>query len=343
MIENGPSPERPKRDCIIRKPVKSSTKLATQTTATAEACKVDDSPRNDTPVSTWGNSFNVSGGIQYNNTGNGSQFLGSQFHGDVNFVGGNGESEDQSRERRRAQVLNRLATSPYRGRKDRNPSAVQGTCEWFISHHLYHEWLGQEASKILWVSADPGCGKSVLVKHLVDSVIQTTAARKVFYFFFKDDFADQKSLLSALSSILQQLFVLDSALLSDEILLQFDANGQWLTVSFVELWQILIKVADSNHDTEIICLIDAVDECNEQERRQLFRALCELCGSKKTRNLKFLITSRPYREIGMGFKPLENLNLPVIHLSGESDSEMTKIVKEIDIAIRERVKAIAVQ
>ncbi|KAF5241944.1 hypothetical protein FANTH_8904 [Fusarium anthophilum] len=166
---------------------------------------------------------------------------------------------------------------------------------------------------------------------------------KVCYFFFKDDFADQKSLLSALSSILQQLFMLDTVLLSDEILLQFDANGQWLAASFVELWKILIKVADSNPDTEIICLIDAVDECNEQERSQLFKALCELCGSKKSLNLKFLITSRPYREIGMGFKPLENLNLPVIHLCGESDSEMRKIVKEIDIAIRERVKTIAVQ
>ncbi|VZH88751.1 unnamed protein product, partial [Fusarium fujikuroi] len=343
LVENDPSPEKFRRDVIARKPVKSSTKLATQTTATVEACKVDDSPRNDTSVSTWGNSFNVSGGIQYNNTGNGSQFLGSQFHGDVNFVGGNGESEDQSRERRKAQILKRLATSPYRGRKDRNPSAVQGTCEWFISHHLYHEWLGQDASKILWVSADPGCGKSVLVKHLVDSVIQTTDSREVCYFFFKDDFADQKSLLSGLSSILQQLFMLDSALLSDEILLQFDANAQWLTASFVELWQILIQVADSNPATEIICLIDAVDECNEHERSQLFRALCELCGSKKTLNLKFLITSRPYREIGMGFKPLENLNLPVIHLSGESDSEMRKIVREIDIAIRERVKTIAVQ
>ncbi|KAF4473757.1 hypothetical protein FAGAP_12908 [Fusarium agapanthi] len=134
-----------------------------------------------------------------------------------------------------------------------------------------------------------------------------------------------------------------TALLSEESLLQFDANGQWLSASFVELWQILIKVADSNPNTEIICLIDEVDECNEQERSQLFKMLCELRGSNKSLNLKFLITSRPYREIGIGFKPLENLNLPVIHLSGESDAEMRKIVKEIDIAIRERVKTIGVQ
>lgn len=132
----------------------------------------------------------------------------------------------------------------------------------------------------------------------------------------------------------------DTTLLSDEILLQFDANGQWIIGSFVELWQILIKVAASNSDKEIICLIDAVDECNEHERNHFFKALCELYGSKKSPNLKFLITSRPYREIGMGFKPLENLNLPVIHLSGESDTEMRKIVKEIDIAIRQRVSSI---
>ncbi|KAG5797966.1 hypothetical protein H9Q69_002971 [Fusarium xylarioides] len=113
----------------------------------------------------------------------------------------------------------------------------------------------------------------------------------------------------------------DTALLSDETLLQFDANGQWLAASFAEL----------------------VDECNEYERSELFKALCDLCGSKKSLNLKFLITSRPYREIGMGFKPLENLNLPVIHLSDNSDSDMRRIVKEIDIAIRERVGTISVQ
>jgi hypothetical protein len=92
MIESGPSPEKSRRDVIIRKPVKSSTKQVEQTSAIVEACKSDDSPRDDTPVSTWGNSFKVSGGTQYNNTGNGNQFLGSQFHGEVNFVGGNGDS-----------------------------------------------------------------------------------------------------------------------------------------------------------------------------------------------------------------------------------------------------------
>lgn len=91
LIESGPSPEKSRRNVISRKPVKSSTKLVEQTNTLVEACK-SDSPRDDTPISTWGNGFNVSGGTQYNNIGSGNQFLGSQFHGDVNFVGGNGDS-----------------------------------------------------------------------------------------------------------------------------------------------------------------------------------------------------------------------------------------------------------
>jgi hypothetical protein len=77
--------------------MKNSPKLVEEQTSTVlEACNSDDNPGDDTPVSTTGNQFNISGGTQYNNTGNGNQFLGSQFHGDVNFVesnGGNGKSK----------------------------------------------------------------------------------------------------------------------------------------------------------------------------------------------------------------------------------------------------------
>ncbi|KAK4643202.1 hypothetical protein QC761_403680 [Podospora bellae-mahoneyi] len=54
-------------------------------------------------------------------------------------------------------LLDVLFTTPYLDRKNRNPNVVQ---------------------------ADPGCGKSVLAKHLVDDVIPTTTARKSCYFFF---------------------------------------------------------------------------------------------------------------------------------------------------------------
>ncbi|KAL7903129.1 ankyrin repeat-containing domain protein [Trichoderma sp. SZMC 28014] len=237
------------------------------------------------------------------------------------------------------EILRRLYTSPYEDRKDRNPPRVPGTCEWFTSHELFKDWEESRSSRLLWVSADPGCGKSVLVKHLVDTVLQTTESRTVCYFFFKDDFPDQRSVVSALSCILRQIFIKKPLLLSDRVLHQFSTGGETFFNSFTELWKILIQVSEDQGAGEIICILDAIDECDEKGS-QLTQELCKLYGAANDCHLKFLLTSRPYGRIYRGFRPLEIPGLPVIHLSGESDTESQKISQEIDIFIRFKVQDI---
>jgi ankyrin repeat domain-containing protein 50 len=227
--------------------------------------------------------------------------------------------------------------SPYRDRKERNPERIEGTCEWFVAHELFRDWRQSTSSTMLWVSADPGCGKSVLVKYLVDSVLPTTESRTTCYFFFKDDFEDQRSAVSALCCILHQLFKQKRILLSEKILEQFEVEEEKLTSSFGELWATLLSAAKDEKAGEIVCLLDAIDECENHGRSQLAQALCKLYGTRSNFNLKFLLTSRPYGGIRRGFQPLEIPGLPVIHLSGESDVESKKISQEIDIFIRARV------
>jgi hypothetical protein len=53
-------------------------------------------------------------------------------------------------------------TSDYEGYKDFNPLRVQGTCEWFFMDDRFRKWRDSNTSSLLWVSAGPGCGKSVL-------------------------------------------------------------------------------------------------------------------------------------------------------------------------------------
>lgn len=239
-------------------------------------------------------------------------------------------------------ILRRLYTSPYDDRKDRNPPRVSGTCEWFTSHELFKEWERSESSRLLWVSADPGCGKSVLVKHLVDSVLQTTESRTVCYFFFKDDFSDQRNVVDALRCILRQIFIRKPLLLSDKVLRQFTAGGETFFNSFTELWKTLIQVSKDQSAGEIICILDAIDECEDQGS-QLTQELCKLYGAANDFHLKFLLTSRPYGKIYRGFRPLEISELRIIHLSGESEDEIRKISQEIDIFIRSRVEDVGVQ
>ncbi|KAN0076427.1 ankyrin repeat-containing domain protein [Elaphomyces granulatus] len=237
-------------------------------------------------------------------------------------------------------ILKRLNKSPYRDRKERNPERIHGTCEWFLTHELFRDWHESKSSTMLWVSADPGCGKSVLVKHLADSILATNKSRTTCYFFFKDDFEDQRNAISALCCILHQLFKQKRILLSENILEQFEVEGERLSSSFSDLWAILLSAAKDKNAGEIVCLLDAFDECEDHGRSQLAQALCKLYDTKSSFNLKFLLTSRPYGGIRRGFQPLEIPELPVIHLSGESDIEMKKISREIDIFIKARVRNI---
>ncbi|KAN0077469.1 Ankyrin repeat-containing domain protein [Elaphomyces granulatus] len=245
--------------------------------------------------------------------------------------------KDQTRIEKEIKILKKLNKSPYRERKERNPERIKGTCEWFVAHELFRKWHESKSSTMLWVSADPGCGKSVLVKYLVDSILETTKSRTICYFFFKDDFEDQRSAVSALCCILHQLFKQKRLILSEEILEQFEIEGEKLTNSFGELWATLLSAAKDKNAGEIVCLLDAIDECEDSGRSQLAQALCKLYRTKSNFNLKFLLTSRPYGGIRRGFQPLAVPGLPVIHLSGESDVEMKKISREIDVFIKARV------
>ncbi|KAK5629214.1 hypothetical protein RRF57_004929 [Xylaria bambusicola] len=193
---------------------------------------------------------------------------------------------------------------------------------------------------MLLVSADPGCGKSVLAKYLVDHELSTTESRTTCYFFFKDDFADQRSSRSALSCILHQLFEQKEILLTEKIIERFEVHGEALTGSFVELWDILITSSRDQNAGEIICVLDAFDECEDQGQSELTRYLGNLYSMSNNFNLKFLITTRPYGHIRRGFQPLTIPGLPVIHLKGHIDTEASKISKEIDIYIKARCRII---
>jgi ankyrin repeat domain-containing protein 50 len=255
-------------------------------------------------------------------------------------TGASPAQQDQARRAKEIGILRKLNTSPYQDRKERNPERIQGTCEWFVTHKHFQDWHESKSSTMLWVSADPGCGKSVLVKYLVDSILVTTEPRTICYFFFKDDFEDQRNIISALCCILHQLFMQKRILLSEEILERFEVDQERFMSSFSDLWTILLSAAKEENAGEIVCILDAIDECEEHGRSQLTKALCKLYGTRNNFNLKFLLTSRPYAEIRQGFQSLEISELPVIHLSGEGDIEIKKISREIDLFIKARVRNI---
>ncbi|KAJ5493989.1 hypothetical protein N7463_010076 [Penicillium fimorum] len=242
--------------------------------------------------------------------------------------------------KRFVQLLN---VCPYVDRKDRVDNRVPGTCEWFTNHNHFQEWNQPNSSGLLWVSANPGCGKSVLSKYLADEVLPSTRKGTICYFFFRDDYPDQRRSTNALASMLRQLFLAQPHLISDSVLERHAIDGEKLVESFHTLWDIFKSVTSSSDSDEIICVVDALDECQEDEGTQLVKAITDLYLRRNdNQKLKFLLTSRPYGSIHENFRELEN-QIPTIRLSGDGEVESKAISCEIDLVITKRVGDISIR
>ncbi|KAK6358107.1 hypothetical protein TWF730_007462 [Orbilia blumenaviensis] len=274
------------------------------------------------------------------------------FNRDVTF---NSAEAPEERKKRLLQALNK---TEYEDQKNRNPARVSGTCEWFTNHQNFRDWMSSP-SKMLWVSASPGSGKSVLARYLIDSVLPAPGP-KICYFFFKENVEKQKSATNALCSILFQLLEPNRSLINETIIDRFEITEGSFSTSISELWTTFLMVAKSAG--EVICVLDALDECDSSDRFQLITKLKELYNKSTDMNLKFLVTSRPIRDISQELRPVRGphaqrcthdaLHLPqplevpeslLIHLDGDGKEEKEKISQEINLFIDARVHEISMK
>ena len=120
-------------------------------------------------------------------------------------------------------------TSPYEQYKNTNPEKVSGTCRWVLDHRQFQAWQQSSHCDLLWISADPGCGKSVLAKCLVDHEFGTADQHSRCYFFFRDN-ERQDNLSTALCAILHQLFDHQPSLLRQRAVAQCSLH-EWCNTS----------------------------------------------------------------------------------------------------------------
>lgn len=152
------------------------------------------------------------------------------------------DDEDSQQKRRLSkrdeECLQAFYSQPsYRDTKDRIPKRVQGTCNWFLAQKAYQDWSVQPGG-VLLVSADPGCGKSVLSKHLIDFELPSSIKDAfVCYFFFKDQI--QNTLALALCAILHQVFSIENDLLIKHAVPEFQNVRRSLMTNVSTLFDIL--------------------------------------------------------------------------------------------------------
>lgn len=208
-----------------------------------------------------------------------------------------------------ARLLQDLATSNPDVHKSRNPKPVPGTCGWILKHATYTKWLESQSPSLLWLSADPGCGKSVLVSYLIDHLrSQQSGIEKVnvCYFFFKSDNDEQRDAIYGLQAVLHQLLQSQRGLLEKAM---SDLNGGNIR-SVSALWRALLAAMQQPIARDTICVLDGFDECEPASRKALTQLLSQyfapvndpaVARLKKGANLKFLISSRPENSLKIAF------------------------------------------
>jgi ankyrin repeat protein len=222
----------------------------------------------------------------------------------------------------------------YEWYKDRIAGRVEGTCMWFLTHPHFQEWKGKESGPLL-VSADPGCGKSVLAKYLVDHVLP--ASSTVCYFFFKDQV--QNTVREALCALLHQLFSQKPSLLV-HARKQQDKDGADLVNSTSSLWSVFGDAVQDTNAGSVTIVLDALDECVKSETKDLMRHMETQVRNGKSSNakLKLFMTSRPYEHVVSELHSLSEA-FPRIRIPGEDASGT--ISQEVNCVIQHRVDQFA--
>ncbi|KAK4447117.1 hypothetical protein QBC34DRAFT_468419 [Podospora aff. communis PSN243] len=238
-----------------------------------------------------------------------------------------------------------LAVGEYEGYKNLgNPKRVEGTCEWFFGDADFRNWREAEEG-VLWVTAGPGCGKSVLARALVDERGLTTrvTTTSVAHFFFKKGDGRRVSAPNALAAVMHQLFTQDGGRrdLIDDALRRHRSYGPALATNFNELWQILAHYVASPGAGEVVCVLDALDECDERDREMLLERIRDFYQRRKAGDqrgkLKFFITSRPHDGIEAALGRLSRVGA-LVHIDGDGLSR--EIGDEINLVIDDKLSTI---
>ncbi|KAI0102193.1 hypothetical protein GGR51DRAFT_528100 [Nemania sp. FL0031] len=224
----------------------------------------------------------------------------------------------------------------YEWYKDRIEDRVDGTCEWFLDHENFQRWLEQDFGPLL-VSADPGCGKSVLAKYLVDHRLPRSST--ICYFFFKDE--DQNTVRQALCALLHQLFLQNPSLIKHATD-QYNKDGKGMIYSTKSLWTILNNAIRDPQAGSVIMVLDALDECAESEFENLIRNIEEQFKNDQRLGgrFKYILTSRPYDQIVFKFQHLSDA-FRYIRIPGEE--EIDAISREVNHVIGYRVGKLAAE
>ncbi|PCG96752.1 Hypothetical protein PENO1_066850 [Penicillium occitanis (nom. inval.)] len=183
--------------------------------------------------------------------------------------------------------------------------AAQGeTCRWMLQNAKYKDWLDhgqlQYHNGFLWIKGKPGTGKSIMMKFLYQEARKNMKEAVVISFFFnaRGD-ALEKSTVGLYRSLLHHLLYKIPDLMPcldycGTHRLSAIQNTGWEPEMLKEIFGLVV---DRLQNRRVVCFVDALDECPEDDVRDMISFFEELGARESSCSFLVCFSSRHYPEI----------------------------------------------
>jgi hypothetical protein len=244
----------------------------------------------------------------------------------------------KSRYVNQSRIYSVFKTSDYADVMDSIPLPTEGTCNWIQESLHFKNWTQSRKSHILWYTADPGFGKSVMCRHILQ---QCRAGMTVLYFFFRGRDRWHSTPEHAVQALIHQMLVEHPACLevARDYLVRY---GQPATRTLHSLFRILAECLSASAVSQLFCIFDGLDECHELDLSTFLRSLrsvFQTCDRSGTR-LKVFITSRAYFQYLPQIRSLTNIGT-CDWISGDEVEDQVK--RDINSYLQVRLSTLAQQ
>jgi ABC-type hemin transport system ATPase subunit len=213
--------------------------------------------------------------------------------------------------------------------------------EWLWTHEKYTAWSASETSSLLYVEGKPGSGKSTLAKYFTENIARiepnnsSTIVAHYFYTFRGTirEATHSNMLRSILYTILEQDDSFFFHFQGDFRQLRRRRSSEW---PYDSLKRVLSSLGDHPVSKRLYLILDAIDESDENDRREITKFLCQLCSREESCVIKIFLASRPVA----GLDSLRNHHVIILQEENKHDiSRFTDDFLLLDINLADGISA----
>lgn len=211
---------------------------------------------------------------------------------------------------------------------------LEDSYRWILEHEDFLQWRNNEERHLLWIKGDPGKGKTMLLCGITDTLTRApTSHCFVSYFFCQATDSNLNNAIAVLRGLIYMLARQNQSLAKHVHkewkvagLRLFEDDNAWYALT-----RILTSMLEDRQSSEVVFIVDALDECSEG----LPQLLNFIVKQSQTGRAKWLVSSRNWFEVEEQLKTTGDKVQLNLELNEES------IVNAVEVYIRHRVDEIA--